>query len=102
MATTAKKRNLYSSAAWQKLRKDYLMRNPLCDFCLRDGRFAQATVVDHIIPHKGNMKLFLEGPFQTLCTTHHNSTKQREEKTGTKIGGDVSGEPFDPQHHWNL
>ena len=94
-------RNLYSSGAWQKLRKHFLMNNPLCDFCLVDGRFTQATVVDHIIPHKGNMKIFLEGPFQALCETHHNSTKQREEKSGSKVGGDVKGEPFDPKHHWN-
>jgi 5-methylcytosine-specific restriction protein A len=37
-------------------------------------------VVDHIIPHKGDMKLFWDTKnWSALCKWHHDSVKQREE-----------------------
>jgi 5-methylcytosine-specific restriction endonuclease McrA len=95
------KKSLYGTAAWQKIRRTHLMENPLCVFCLRDKRTTAATVVDHIKPHRGNAELFFAGPFQSLCKTHHDSTKQRQEKSGVVVGGDESGEPIDPNHHWH-
>jgi 5-methylcytosine-specific restriction endonuclease McrA len=95
------KKNLYGTAAWQKLRRGYLMANPLCVFCARDGRTTAASVVDHITPHRGNEQLFFAGPFQALCKQHHDSTKQRQEKSGVISGGDETGAPIDPNHHWN-
>lgn len=58
--------------------------------CKSMGVICAGNIVDHIVPHKGNMKLFFEGPFQTLCVTHHNSTKQRMEKSGD-YGCDENG-----------
>src|SRR5699024_6125985 len=43
---------------WRKARRKYLMHNPLCVHCMEEGRQTPATVVDHIQPHKGDMKLF--------------------------------------------
>ena len=43
---------------WEKARKTYLMSHPLCVMCAKDGRTTAATVVDHIIPHKGDQQLF--------------------------------------------
>ena len=60
-----------------------------------------AEVVDHITPHKGNEQLFYDGPFQSLCKLHHDSTKQSDERTGNIKGSDINGEPLDPKHHWN-
>lgn len=33
---------------WSKASKAYLHAHPLCAECLRHGRYAKATVVDHI------------------------------------------------------
>ena len=77
------------------------MANPLCEFCLADGRFSQADVVDHVEPHRGNATLFFTGKLQSLCKQHHDSTKQREEKSGVVTGGDVNGDPLNENHHWN-
>ncbi|MEO4040348.1 HNH endonuclease signature motif containing protein [Hoeflea sp. CAU 1731] len=39
-----------------------------------------AKVVDHIIPHKGDRKLFWDrSNWQPLCTPCHSSKKQRQE-----------------------
>lgn len=43
---------------WQKARRTYLMHHPLCVECMKDNVIEPATVVDHIIPHKGDMVLF--------------------------------------------
>jgi len=41
-------------------------------------------VVDHIIPHKGNQKLFWDPQnWQTLCKAHHDEKTRRE----TGFGG---------------
>ena len=44
--------------AWQKARKRYLEAHPLCIECMKEGKYVKATDVDHIIPHRGDKKLF--------------------------------------------
>ncbi|WP_460274261.1 HNH endonuclease signature motif containing protein [Celeribacter sp. ULVN23_4] len=47
--------------------------------CVRCG--APATVVDHIIPHKGDDRLFWDKTnWQALCKPCHDRQKQREER----------------------
>lgn len=66
---------------WQKARERFLSLNPLCVYCERNNRVTVATVVDHIIPHKGDQVLFWdESKWQSLCASCHSSVKQREEK----------------------
>lgn len=60
-----------------------LRKEPLCSYCLKEGRTTAATVADHIVPHKGNEELFWKGKLQSLCIYHHNGSKQREEASGT-------------------
>lgn len=70
--------------------------------CETAGRVTPATVCDHVDPKsKATEEGFFQGPFESLCKTHHDSTKQREEKRGHVIGCDESGAPLDPQHPWN-
>lgn len=72
-------------AKWQRYREQYLRANPLCGFCSRRGVVAAATVVDHIVPHRGDQKLFWRtSNHQALCTTCHNVEKQRIERAGTR------------------
>ena len=42
---------------WQRVSHAYLRRNPLCVHCLATGRYVQATVTDHIIPHRNRHEL---------------------------------------------
>ena len=66
-------------ARWNKARKRFLEKNPLCAECLKAGRYVKATDVDHIVPHRGDPKLFWdEGNWQALCHRCH-SVKTRNE-----------------------
>ncbi|HGN1703986.1 TPA: HNH endonuclease, partial [Proteus mirabilis] len=91
-----KKRNVYGGR-WAKARLAFLNEHPLCVMCQEQGRITAATVVDHIIPHrlkealesgdkeriaKAQALFWDKNNFQSLCELHHNSTKQRIEKSG--------------------
>ncbi|MCK3657098.1 hypothetical protein A4G19_15670 [Pasteurellaceae bacterium Macca] len=92
---------LYNRNAWKQLRLDHLAKEPLCVFCLVDGKITPATVVDHIKAHKGDLTLFFSTHnLQSLCKLHHDSTKQKAElKQVSYIGCDVNGFPIDSEHH---
>ena len=67
---------------WRVYRLRYLRRNPLCVKCLAEGKFVPATVVDHIIPHKGDKKLFWDPEnHQSMCKQCHDI------KTASEDGG---------------
>lgn len=67
---------------WRKYREGFLIENPVCVKCAEVGRVRKSTVVDHIIPHKGNMKLFWDrSNHQALCKQCH------DRKTASEDGG---------------
>lgn len=93
-------RHLYKTARWKRTRAEQLADHPLCAMCL--PRVTAATICDHVDPKdKLDPELFFTGAKQSLCKSHHDSTKQREEKRGHIIGCDESGVPLDAGHHWN-
>jgi len=63
---------------WQKFRAAFLAEHPWCVSCERIGIMTPAEHVDHVTPHKGDPKMFWEGPFQALCASCH-SKKTLEE-----------------------
>jgi 5-methylcytosine-specific restriction endonuclease McrA len=66
------------------------------------GKRSIASIVDHKRPHKGDEALFFDpNNLQSLCKPHHDGAKQAQEKRGYAIGCDASGNPIDPNHHWN-
>ena len=66
------------NARWREARRGFLRRNPLCANCLSRGILTPATVVDHIIPHRGDSRLFWdEANWQPLCKKCH------DQKTGS-------------------
>ncbi|MFT6535436.1 MAG: 5-methylcytosine-specific restriction endonuclease McrA [Loktanella salsilacus] len=66
------------NAAWRKARLEWLTMFPAC---AHPGCNAQATTVDHIIPHRGDQGKFWDKTnWQSLCTHHHNAHKQRTER----------------------
>jgi 5-methylcytosine-specific restriction protein A len=68
------------TSKWQKARAAYLAQHPLCVFCERDGVLTPATVVDHVEPHRDDDEKFWDQDnWQSLCKSHHDSTKQRQE-----------------------
>ncbi|WP_193556406.1 HNH endonuclease signature motif containing protein [Paenibacillus lutimineralis] len=65
---------------WRKERAKFLKENPLCKHCYDEGELLEATVVDHIVPHKGDKKLFWNKKnWQPLCKRHHDSKTVRED-----------------------
>jgi 5-methylcytosine-specific restriction protein A len=58
---------------WRAARKRYFAIHPLCVECQRMGRLSAATIVDHIVPHKGDPNLFWnQSNWQALCRRCHN------------------------------
>lgn len=81
-------------ATWRRLRAAHLSAEPLCRKCKERGIVRAATVVDHVVPHRGDLTLFRDPlNFASLCTSCHSSTKQREERGRPKLGADRSGWP---------
>ncbi|MEY8001598.1 HNH endonuclease signature motif containing protein [Clostridium sp. Mt-5] len=65
---------------WNKARKTYLTNHPLCVECMKEDKVTPATVVDHIKPHRGDMKLFWDvSNWQSLCKIHHDKKTARGE-----------------------
>ena len=65
---------------WRKASKLFLKQNPLCAICLKKGRLTAATVVDHIIPHRGDKALFWDkSNWQALCKPCHDDKTLSEE-----------------------
>ncbi|WP_180573084.1 HNH endonuclease signature motif containing protein [Agrobacterium vitis] len=63
---------------WRKARIEYLASHP---YCAMSGCGKPASVVDHIIPHRGDKNLFWSRTnWQPLCAPCHNSIKQRQER----------------------
>lgn len=61
------------NSRWRRESKAFLAAHPLCAECQKEGRYVQATVVDHIVPHRGDQKLFWDrSNWQPLCEHHHN------------------------------
>ena len=82
---------MYQNTRWRKRRAEQLRKFPLCEKCLEQGRAVEATVCDHIDPHKGDLEKFWAGPFQSLCKTHHDV------KTIMEDGGMNSGAATHPE-----
>lgn len=55
-------------------------------------------VADHVVPHRGDDRIFWEGELQTLCEACHSRLKQREEIYGHTDDVDLEGWPTDPRH----
>lgn len=65
---------------WQKARAGYLAEHPLCLCCLKDGVTEAATVVDHVIPHRGDEGLFWDrANWQPLCKRCHDTKTMTED-----------------------
>lgn len=65
---------------WRDARSRFLRKHPLCAGCMKAGKLMPATVVDHIIPHRGDQVLFWNKEnWQPLCKDCH------DRKTGSGL-----------------
>ncbi len=89
---------------WQQQRKAFLTQHPLCecDQCQAGKvRVLVANVVDHKVPHKGDLTLFWDpANWQAMNKVCHDRYKALLERSGRVAGADVNGTPLDPRHHW--
>ena len=66
---------------WRKARTRYLRSHPLCVKCQEAGKLVAATVVDHIVPHRGDGKLFWdESNWQPLCKRCHDRKTMTDDR----------------------
>jgi 5-methylcytosine-specific restriction protein A len=67
-------------ARWRKLRLWFLNTHPLCAECGRKGILTAASVVDHVIPHKGDQQLLYDqNNLQSLCVSCHSRKTAAED-----------------------
>lgn len=68
---------------WQKASKAFLRAHPLCQCPECDEgrkRVTAATVVDHKVPHRGDMKLFWDSSnWQSMAKECHDAKTARED-----------------------
>lgn len=67
---------------WAKARLAFLAEHPTCECerCKASGQPLPADVVDHIIPHRGNQKLFWDTKnWQAMNHVCHNRKTARED-----------------------
>lgn len=83
----------YACRGWRAKRAAQLQKEPLCRYCQQQGLIVEATVADHIEPHRGDLAKFWRGALQSLCGPCHSSVKQREEGGHTPKGCDREGWP---------
>lgn len=65
---------------WEKARRTFLARAPLCIGCEAIGTVEPAAIVDHVVPHGGDSERFWDtAMWQGCCKWHHDVVKQRLE-----------------------
>jgi 5-methylcytosine-specific restriction endonuclease McrA len=81
---------------WQKARLLHLAKHPLCNRCQTRNVLRAAAIVDHVTPHRGDLRLFWdESNWQSLCKLCHDSDKQRQERLDQVEACDINGYPKD-------
>jgi 5-methylcytosine-specific restriction protein A len=87
---------MYSTVAWQTLRRNQLMKEPLCARCSERGQVTAATVAHHKLPHKGDPVLFFDpNNLASSCKDCHDVDEQRVERGGrARQGIDPDGWPI--------
>ena len=77
----------YNTREWKDLRALKISEQPLCEHCLKENKFVEANVVDHIIPiYKENINLFYDySNLQSLCNNCHFKKTRRDNSRYNEI-----------------
>lgn len=74
-------KNFYSSAAWLRVRREKLAINPLCEVCVKDGRYTAATDVHHVLERKDFPEHALDlDNLESLCKACHGAKRKGQAK----------------------
>jgi len=94
----------YITAAWRRLRKAKLTRDPLCEYC-PPGVVTPATQVDHRIAiNDGGDPWAWHNLVSACASCHSRKTSHIEVHGRSRVpvrGCDASGRPLDPAHEWH-
>jgi len=77
--------SFYNSARWQRLRKAYRTRHPLCELCLMNGRTTAARLVHHVVEIRDGGSATAWDNLQSLCNDCH--AKMHPDRFKAKGGG---------------
>ena len=97
-------RKLYNNKEWKALRRKVLVRDMFkcqrCGIFLTGGKTKpNSAVVNHKIPHKGNLVLFFNrSNLEAVCWTCHSGPIQSIERRGYDVTIGDDGWPIDPNH----
>ena len=70
-------RQLYLTPQWKQLRTIFLAEHPVCSV---PGCGKPATVVDHVLAHRGEEAMFFDTTnMQALCKRHHDQKTARHD-----------------------
>src|SRR4051812_15978230 len=70
----------YKSPAWRRLRAMKIRQSPLCERCLKSGRYVNAAIVHHVIELRADWSLAFEWDnLESLCSPCHTSHHKRGE-----------------------
>lgn len=68
----------YASTGWRRARSYQLMKQPLCEQCLLEGKVKPATIVHHLEEIRTNWdKRLDEENLESICQQHHNKEHKR-------------------------
>lgn len=70
--------------AWKKIRARFLLRHPLCEQCLREGRLTPAEEVHHILPLASGGTND-EGNLMALCKSCHSKITIGSSNRSTRL-----------------
>lgn len=97
-------RKWYKTKRWQRIRRQVLDEHPMCQCPHCNGRNLEASVVDHITPHRGDARLFWDKHnLQSMHKQCHDRYKQSQERGGNGFdaGCDETGMPLNQDHPWH-
>lgn len=95
-------RKWYKTAKWKALRKACLLRDRYQCRIRMSGCRINASLADHIVPHRGDMRLFFDlTNLQASCKHCHDSHKKRAENRDYDGAVDSFGWPVDENHPAN-
>lgn len=77
-------------ARWRAYRLAFIAEHPLCVQCAERGEVSATTDVDHIIPHRGDERLFWDpANHQGLCHPCHSAKTSRADSWNRGRGGSI-------------